>query len=108
MAEDLLTQNTVRRVIGQSRLQRLLRAGWLKPVKRNACSILFDPLDVHAALRRLERRVCPPDRIEVERVRASEARNGHPRIRKEQVHPVLDLSAIELDLSMLEEPEVYD
>jgi hypothetical protein len=57
------------------------------PVKSNAHSILFDPRDVHLALRRLEREACPPDRIEVARVRTSEARNGHLRVRKVKVTP---------------------
>jgi hypothetical protein len=72
MAEDLLTQRTLQKVIGQSRLRRLCAAGWLLPVKRSPGKVLFDPRDVHAALRRLERQACPPDRIEVLRVRASE------------------------------------
>jgi hypothetical protein len=105
MSEALVSQHTVSRVIGASRLRRLLRAGWLTPVQRNAYSILFSPRDVHAALTRLEREVCPPDRIEVARVRASEARNGHPRVRKVRPQPP-GLDAIELDFSMLKGPEV--
>jgi hypothetical protein len=98
MSEALLTQHTIARVIGQSRLRRLLRAGWLKPVERTACSILFNPHDLHAALKRLEREACPPDREEVSRVRASEARNGHPRVRKEK-KPRRSVWDLELDLS---------
>jgi hypothetical protein len=98
MSEALLTQHTVSRVIGASRLRRLLRAGWLEPVKSNAYSILFSPRDVHAPLRRLERRVCPPDRIEVARVRASEKRNGHAYVPKPRPQP-LGIDAIELDWS---------
>jgi hypothetical protein len=103
MSEALLTQRQLSRVIGQTRLRRLLRAGWLSPVGRSGQAILFDPRDVHAALRRLERSDCPPDRLEITRVRASEARNGYPRVRKENVtHPVADLNAIEIDFSSLE------
>jgi hypothetical protein len=105
MAEALLTQHIVRRVIGQSRLQRLIRAGWLKPIRRDDHSILYAPRDVHAALRRLERKFCPPDRIEVARVRLSEARNGHPGVRKEKPLKIKTLD-FELDLSSI--PEVYD
>ena len=109
MSEALLTQRAVGRIIGQSRLQRLVRAGWLKPVERNAHSILFDLHDLRAALRRLERgEALPPDRIEVARVRSSEARNGHPRVRKEKPSKSLDLSGIKLDFSMLKVPELYD
>ena len=75
-----------------------MRAGWLKPRECTAHSILFDPHDIHAALTRLEREACPPDRIEVSRVRASEARNGHPRVRKER-KPRRSVWDLELDLS---------
>jgi hypothetical protein len=101
MPEALLTQHTVKRVIGQSRLQRLVRAGWLKPVRRDGHSILYAPRDVHAALRRLERKFCPPDRIEVARVRLSEARNDHPRVLKERP-PRPGLREIELDFSTVD------
>jgi hypothetical protein len=79
---DLVTQRCLRQIIGQARLKRLIRAGWLTPVERNAHSILFDPRDVHAALRRLEHQRCPPDRIEVMRVRDSEKLNGHSYVKK--------------------------
>ena len=101
MSEALLTQRTVSLVIGATRLRRLVHAGWLVPVQRTPARVFYRVFDVHAALTQLERSVCPPDRIEVLRVRASELRNGHPRVRKEKVTPVLDLSAIELDLSGL-------
>jgi hypothetical protein len=93
----LLTKYTVSRVIGASRLRRLLRAGWLVPVERN----LFNPRDVHAAWKRLECRVCPPDRIEVARVRASEARNGRAYVKKvaKAAPPGLDAIEFELDFS---------
>jgi len=89
MPAALLNKKTVELVIGQTRLRRLLRAGWLAPApmqpldgSRRRQAILFDPHDLHRALRRMERSVVPPDKIEVARVRASEARNGHPRVRK--------------------------
>src|SRR5436309_1268440 len=96
----LLTQHTVSRVLGASRLRRLLRAGWLTPVERNACSILFSPRDVHRALTKLEYRRCPPDRIAVASVRAWEKRNGRAYVRKEKAARP-DLSEIKLDFSGL-------
>jgi len=48
---------------------------------RRRQAILFNPLDLHKALTRMERSVVPPDKIEVARVRASEARNGRARVR---------------------------
>ena len=105
MSEALLTQHTVTRVIRASRLRRLLRAGWLAPVERRPSRVLFSAHDVHVALTKLERQACPPDRIEVARVRASEARNGHPRVRKEEkIIESVDLNALELDFSILGEP----
>ena len=98
MSEALLTQRTLRRIIGQSRLKRLVRAGWLAPVERTPSRVLYRVSDIHAALSRLERRRCPPDRIEVARVRASELRNGHPRVRKEKAAPP-GLDAIQVDFS---------
>jgi hypothetical protein len=97
---DLLTQHTLRIIIGQSRLQRLVRAGWLAPVERNAHSILFNPRDVRKALSRLEHERCPPDKAEVLRVRLSEAAHGRGRVRAIKITPpVVDLTAIELDFS---------
>jgi hypothetical protein len=70
---------------------------------------LSNPHDVHAALRKLERQACPPDRIEVARVRASELKNGHPRVRKPPPPQPVDLNTISLDFSVLEkELGVYD
>jgi len=40
MAEDLLTQRTLQKVIGQSRLRRLCASGWLLPVKRSPGKVL--------------------------------------------------------------------
>jgi hypothetical protein len=101
----LINKRTVERVIGQTRLRRLLRAGWIAPVpddsSRPRHAILFNPLHVHAALRRLERSVVPPDKVEVARVRASEARNGRARVRKTVDPPPPDqrrLEEIEFEL----------
>jgi hypothetical protein len=98
MSKALLTQRMLSRVIGATRLRRLVRAGWLVPVQRSPNRVLYRVSDVHAALKRLERQACPPDRIEIARVRASEARNGYPRVRKGRPQPP-DWSAIELDFS---------
>jgi hypothetical protein len=99
-AVQLINKNTVEQVIGKARLRRLLRAGWLAPAGRNAQAILFSPHDLHAALRRLERSVLPPDRIEVARVRAWEMQNGrayvkHPRKPKPPLELEWDLSNLE-------------
>ena len=98
-AVQLINKNTVEQVIGKARLRRLLRAGWLAPAGRNAQAILFSPHDLHAALRLLERSVLPPDKIEVQRVRDWELRNGrayvrHPRKPKPPLELDWDLSAI--------------
>jgi hypothetical protein len=107
----LINKTTVERVIGQTRLRRLLRAGWLAPAptqpldgSRRRQAILFNPLDVHKALTRMERSVVPPDKIEVARIRDSEIRNGHPRVRKtpdpqrslEELLRELDFSSLNL------------
>ena len=84
----LINKCTVERVIGQTRLRRLLRAGWIAPIaqpdgeSRRRQAILFSPRDLHRALSKMERSVVPPDKIEVARVRASEAQNGRVRVRK--------------------------
>jgi hypothetical protein len=99
MSAALLTQLTVRRVIGAARLNRLLRAGGLKPVERTPSRILYSPRDIHRALRRLERQVCPPDKIESIRVARSRERNGHAYVPvpKKDKTPVwnLDFSAFQ-------------
>jgi hypothetical protein len=107
-AAPLINRRTVAQVIGEARLQRLLRAGWLAPViqpfdgsRPQRQAILFNPLDVHKALRRLERQACPPDRIAVAQVRACELRNGrayvpHPRPEKPALELNWDLDAIDL------------
>lgn len=102
MSEALLTQHIVSRVIGQSRLQRLLRAGWLKPVEHNGHGILFAPNDVHAALRMLERRFCPPDQIAVAQVRASELKHGRAYQKKKSRPQPQGLDAITLDFSQFD------
>jgi hypothetical protein len=99
MSESLLTQRIVGRVLGQSRLQRLLRAGWLAPRERTPSRVLFSQHDIHAALQRLERgEVLPPDRTEVSRVRAWEQRTGYAYVPKEK-KPRRTVWDLELDLS---------
>ena len=95
---DLITQRTLSRVIGQSRLQRLRAAGWLEPVERLPGRILFSPRDIHLALSRLEREACPPNRIEVGRVRAWEARTGNG-YRKVPARKPAGIEEIRLDFS---------
>jgi hypothetical protein len=95
---SLVTQRNVALIIGWSRLQRLLNAGWLKPVERSPQRVLFRDSDIHAALSRLERERCPANRIDVARVRGWEARNGRTYVKKG--HPQSPgLDAIELDFS---------
>jgi hypothetical protein len=102
----LINKGMVERVIGQTRLRRLLRAGWLAPAQpldssRRRQAILFNPRDLHRALTRMERSVVPPDKIEVARVRASEALHGRTRVRKTVDPPPPDqrrLEEIEFEL----------
>jgi len=99
--EELVPQHIVIQVIGWSRLRRLLHAGWLKPVERSPQRVLFAQRDLHLALTRMEREAVPPDKVEVPRVRASEVRNGHPRVRKTVDPPPPDqrpLEEIEFEL----------
>jgi hypothetical protein len=109
----LINKRTVERVIGQTRLRRLLRAGWISPVAQPDDSggrrqaILFSPRDLHRALRRMEQSVVPPDKIEVARVRASEALHGRTRVRKTADPPPPDQRPLEevlfeLDFSSLD------
>jgi hypothetical protein len=106
MAEDLLTQHTVSRVLGAARLLRFIHAGWLSPAQRmpsrvgnRASRVLYRVADVHAALRRLERgESCPPDRVEAGRIRASEERNGRAYVKKSRPQRP-GINAIELDFS---------
>jgi hypothetical protein len=100
MPAELINKQTVERVIGQTRLRRLLRAGWLAPAQPPGGSgrrqpVLFSPRDLHRALRRLEQSVVPPDRIEVARVRASEARHGRAYVRKTADPPPPDQRPVE-------------
>ena len=98
MASALLSKRLLKRVIGASRLMRLLRAGWLKPIEHNGHGILFAPNDVHAALRMLERRFFQPYQIAVAAVRASELRHGRAYQKKGRPQPQ-GLDAITLDFS---------
>jgi hypothetical protein len=102
MSEALVSQRRVAEIIGWSRLQRLRAAGWLRPARSDARSVLFDPRDIHAALTKLERQRCPANQIEVARVRLSEKRNGHAYVKKgrpQRPGPgdiVVDFSALNL------------
>jgi hypothetical protein len=60
---------------------------------------LFRVADVDAALGRLERgEVCPPDRIESDRVTKSKERNGHAYVPKsKKVRPTLSDLVFNLD-----------
>lgn len=98
MAEELLAKRLLKRVLGAARLSRLIRAGWLVPHSRTPSRVLFRIADVHAALRRLECSPCPPDKLEVLRVRTSERRNGHAYVPKPRAQPP-SLGEIELDFS---------
>jgi hypothetical protein len=79
---DLVSQQVLSHVIGATRLLRLVRAGWLTPAERNAHSVLYAPNNVHRALSRAEHSRCPADRIEIQRIRASELRHGRAYMRK--------------------------
>ena len=85
-------------MIGWSRLQRLLHAGWLKPVERSPSRVLFSPRDVHLALSRMERERCPANQIEVSRVRAWEQRTSRG-YKKVPARKPPGLDTIELDFS---------
>jgi hypothetical protein len=96
--EECVTQRELGRILGRTRVSRMVRAKWLAPAERTPARILYRVSDVHAALRRLERERCPPDKIEIARVRLSEVRNGRGRVRKVKLpRPTVD--AIELDWS---------
>ena len=101
----LINKHTVEQVIGKARLRRLLRAGWLAPADRNAQAVLFSPHDLHAALRLLERSVLPPDKIEVQRVRDWELRNGRAYVRKSYVRKPKPPLELDWDLSAIIERE---
>jgi hypothetical protein len=55
--DDLLSQHMVARVIGRSRLKRLLRAGWITPTANSrtykTAPILYAARDIHGVLPRL-------------------------------------------------------
>jgi hypothetical protein len=99
MSEALLTQHIVQKVIGWSRLLRLVRAGWLKPVESNTRRVLFRVKDVHAALKRLEREACPPDRFESIRVTRSKELNGSAYVKKGPRPKAPGLDDLKLDFS---------
>lgn len=71
MAQNRITQHRLGAIIGEARLKRLCRNGWLAPVERTPApgrfgTVLFSPADVRAALRRLERgEFLPPIRSRI-------------------------------------------
>ena len=98
-AQVLLNQHQLGLAIGTTRLQRLVRAGWLAPAQRSPTRVLYRVSDVRACLRRLEAgEVLPPDQIESARTNGSAIRHGRGYVPKEKkVRQPLD--AIELDFS---------
>ena len=79
MPEALLTQHTVSRVLGAARLLKLVRAGWLTPVKRTPNRVLYRAVDIHLVLRRLERgERPPPDHVESLRTNRNYVKKGPP------------------------------
>ena len=82
----LLNQSTVVQLIGEARLRRLLRAGWLAPQPRTSGKVFYASSDVRQVLRRLERGdYLGPDTIEVARVRDCERRHGRAYVRKRKL-----------------------
>jgi hypothetical protein len=95
---ELLTQRCVARIIGSSRLRRLLNAHRLEPVKRTPSRILFRACDIRKSLQRLEHEILPPDTAEALRGRAWEQRTGRG-YKKVPARKRPGLDAIELDFS---------
>ena len=98
--DDLLSQHMVARIIGRSRLMRLLRAGWITPTTNSrtyrTAPIFYSARDVHAALKRLEHgEFLLPDLVETARVRDSERRHGHRSRRKANADTVMDFDSID-------------
>jgi hypothetical protein len=51
----MIRQRLLWRVLGRRLVERLLRAGWIKPARVSGHRIFYDQLEVHQALRRLQR-----------------------------------------------------
>jgi hypothetical protein len=96
---DPLSQELLVRVLGAARVKRLVRAGWLSPVEQTGCSVLFDRLAVHAALKRMERERCPADRIESLRVTESVAKHGRTYVPKGRAVKPFNFEGFKLDFS---------
>jgi hypothetical protein len=96
----MVTQRNVALIVGESRLKRLLAAGWLQPSVRSHSRVLYCPRDIHRALARMEKEACPANKAEVTRVRDSELRNGHPRVRRvDHPQPRASLDDLVLDFT---------
>jgi hypothetical protein len=94
-------------VIGAARLLRLMRAGWIAPVERGPSRVLFSAREVRAAIRRMELERCPPDTLEVLRIRTSELRHGRQRVRKVRP-PKPSLADLVIDFSAFDPAHVPD
>jgi hypothetical protein len=51
----MIRQRLLWKVIGRRLVERLLRAGWIEPVRANGNGIFYDEYAVHRALKRLGR-----------------------------------------------------
>jgi hypothetical protein len=51
----MIRQRLLWKVIGRRLVERLLRAGWIEPVRANGNGIFYDEHAVHRALKRLGR-----------------------------------------------------
>jgi hypothetical protein len=51
----MLRQAELWRVLGRRLTERLLRAGWIEPVRANGSGIFYDQYAVHRALLRVQR-----------------------------------------------------
>jgi hypothetical protein len=51
----MIRQRLLWKVIGRRLVERLLRAGWIEPVRADATGIFYDEHAVHKALKRLGR-----------------------------------------------------
>jgi hypothetical protein len=51
----LLRQVELQRVLGRRLLERLIRTGWVEPIRPNGSGIFFDAHKVHRALSRIQR-----------------------------------------------------
>lgn len=94
MPKDFITQHRLGMILGDARLKRLCRNGWLAPVERTRShgrfgTVLFSLADVRAVIKRLERgEFLRPDLIASKRVKAYRLRvTGGPGSRIFRVRP---------------------